>query len=67
MILQSYQNQHNISDAKMCRLLNHSKEPAEPPVFEHRLCRLKGRLAQAKGHEIKALMRATNDECDRYS
>ena len=66
MNLQAYQNQHNISDSKMCRLINHSKEPAEPPVFEHRLVKLKAGLGRAFGHERKALMVATDDEADRY-
>lgn len=67
MICQLYQNQYNLTDAQMCRLINDYKDASEPPVFEHRLVKLKGGLAQARGREIKALMAATDDEADRYN
>lgn len=66
MICQLYQHENNLTDAQMCRLINDNKEPAEPPVFEHRLVKLKAGYAKARGHEIKALLAATDDEADRY-
>ena len=66
MNLNEYQTEHGISDAQMCRILNESRpSPADPPVFEHRLTRLKGgkRATKLESYLIQV---ATDGHADRY-
>lgn len=66
MTLTDYQQQHAISDAQMCRILNESRpSPADPPVFEHRLVRLKQGKRPTRLEEY-LIQEATGGECERY-
>ena len=63
-----YQTTHNLSDAQLCRLLNERRpSPADSPVFEHRLAKLKRGESRPRGHELRTLMEATDDQADSYS
>ena len=67
MTLHDYQHTHALSNGAMCRLLNENRTSAtDQPIFEHRLKRLKEGKARARGHEIQALLAATDEEVDRY-
>ena len=62
-----YQQATGLTDAQLCKLLNECRpSPADPPVFEHRLAKLKRGKVRADQAELKALLAATDEECDRY-
>ena len=67
MTLHDYQDTHGLSNGAMCRLLNENRTSAtDQPIFEHRLQRLKDGQSRPRGHEIQALLAATDEEVDRY-
>ena len=62
-----YQQATGLTDAQLCKLLNECRpSPADPPVFEHRLAKLKRGESRPRGHELRTLMEATDDQADSY-